>query len=121
MSFYVTLPSNSSKEDFPNKTVSKFTTKLKNPIRLEGAYEVSLVEIMYPKNWKYRPDGAIKCFYKTINFEIIVEFFVYETLVDLIHRINDQFKEKNIICEIDYYLKTQKIYLTIPDGVSLSF
>jgi hypothetical protein len=59
MSFYVTLPSNSSRDVYPDNTLTKFRTKLKNPIRLEGLYEVALVELMYPVTWKYRVDGSL--------------------------------------------------------------
>ena len=52
MSFYVTLPSNSSKEN----TLSKFTTKLDPPIILESdECEVGLAEIMFPYNFKKKP------------------------------------------------------------------
>lgn len=50
MSFYVTLPSNSSTDLFDN-TISDFTTQLKIPIRLSGPYEVALVEITYDHCW----------------------------------------------------------------------
>lgn len=51
MSFYVTLPSNSSMDLFPNNTISNFSVALKEPIRLEKNYEVALVEITYKHSW----------------------------------------------------------------------
>ena len=59
MSFYITLPSNSSNLYFPNNTLKNFTTKLHSTIRLDGEYEDGFVEISYPQNWKYHRDGSI--------------------------------------------------------------
>ena len=51
MSFYVTLPSNSSMDLYPQNTISAFTVSLKEPIRLETNYEVALVEMTYKHSW----------------------------------------------------------------------
>ncbi len=51
MSFYITLPSNLSLADFPENTLTNFTTRLKNPRRLDGPYEVALAQVLFPKNW----------------------------------------------------------------------
>ncbi len=49
MSFYITLPSYSSLADFPGNTLTIFTTRLKNPLRLDGTYEVALAQVLFPK------------------------------------------------------------------------
>jgi hypothetical protein len=49
--FYVTLPSDSSVGYYPDNMVARFVTKLPERIRLEGDYEMGLVEIIYPHNW----------------------------------------------------------------------
>jgi len=46
--FYVTLPSNSSMQCYPDNTVARYTTKLANPIELEGDWEVGLAEVSFP-------------------------------------------------------------------------
>lgn len=51
MSFYVTLPSDSSMQYFPENTVSHFITRLPAPLELKGEWEVGLVEVMYPHAW----------------------------------------------------------------------
>ncbi|GBN66757.1 hypothetical protein AVEN_169116-1 [Araneus ventricosus] len=51
MSFYVTLPSDSSLHYFPNNKISSFVTQLPTPICLEGRWEVGLAEIIYPYTW----------------------------------------------------------------------
>lgn len=49
--FYLTLPSNSSEEFFPDNTLTRFTTKLHNDISLTGDWAVGLTEFFYPRNW----------------------------------------------------------------------
>jgi hypothetical protein len=50
-SFYVTLPSNSSMDFFPNNTLSTYVTKLPQPFDLKGEWEVGLSEIQFPITW----------------------------------------------------------------------
>lgn len=47
--FYLTLPSNSSMEYFPNNTLTNFTTKLHNEVELKDDWEMGLAEIIFPK------------------------------------------------------------------------
>ena len=49
--FYLTLPSNSSVDFYPDNTLTQFRTKLKEDITLQGDWEVGLSEIIYPKSW----------------------------------------------------------------------
>lgn len=49
--FYVTLPSNSSMDYFPENTQSSYRTKLFSPIVLSGEWEVALSEVFMPKSW----------------------------------------------------------------------
>jgi len=46
--FYLTLPSNSSMDYYPENTVARYTTKLGNAIELEGDWEVGLLEMSTP-------------------------------------------------------------------------
>jgi hypothetical protein len=56
--FYVTLPSNSSMEEFPNNSLTNFTSRLAFPIQLSNAnWEVGLWEILHPNSWK--KDGDV--------------------------------------------------------------
>lgn len=55
MSFYVTLPSNSSSANFKNNTKSNYHTSLLNPIRLEGEWEVAIVKM----NYRYAFDNIV--------------------------------------------------------------
>ena len=58
--FYLTLPSNSSVEYYPENTLTSFTTRLPNSIHLEGDWDVGLVEIQYPHNWYNIPEDLPK-------------------------------------------------------------
>ena len=51
MAFYVTLPSNSSMDVFPENTLSNYRVKLPTSLQLSGEWEVGLVEIAYPHSW----------------------------------------------------------------------
>ena len=57
--FYITLPSDSSMNVFPNNTVAHFKTKLAERVHLEGKYEVALTEFIYPNSWINFGDGMI--------------------------------------------------------------
>ena len=48
MSFFMTLPCDSSRSIFPGNRVGKFTTQLAREVVLEGEYEVGLSEIVIP-------------------------------------------------------------------------
>jgi len=49
--FYLTLPSNSSFQFYPDNTLTRYFTQLPQPMELQGAWEVGLVEIQYPHTW----------------------------------------------------------------------
>lgn len=50
-SFYVTLPSNSSLDIFPDNSLAHYFTQLSKPLTLQGAWEVALSSISYPRSW----------------------------------------------------------------------
>ncbi len=50
-SFYVTLPSNSSMDIFPENTVSRFKTQLPTTLTFDQPYEMGLTEFIFPANW----------------------------------------------------------------------
>src|SRR6267154_1884331 len=57
--FYLTLPSNSSQEFFPDNTLTEFTTKLASTIELTSEWEVGLAEIMFPRSWYTIPKDGL--------------------------------------------------------------
>src|SRR5688572_10976103 len=57
--FYLTLPSNSSQEFFPDNTLTEFTTKLPSTIGLTNEWEVGLAEITFPRSWYTIPKNGL--------------------------------------------------------------
>ena len=49
--FYITLPSDGSKDDFSSNTAAHFKTRLATPISLVGEWDVALYEIHYKRLW----------------------------------------------------------------------
>ena len=49
--FFITLPSNSNVNLYPNNQPANFKVKLPQPINLAGKWEVALYEVTYPHNW----------------------------------------------------------------------
>ena len=49
--FYLTLPSDSSAQYYPENTTTSFKTKLSERIELNGEYEVGLAQLIYPNSW----------------------------------------------------------------------
>ncbi len=114
-SFYVTLPSNSSMNYFPENTLTHFTTKLKLPLELHGKYEVALTEIIYPFNFKFRNDGMIYISNSVTNQkeEYKIQFYAFESLSDLFTSINDFTKVKNVPVTLNYNKRTYKASIKI--------
>src|SRR6266516_3324203 len=57
--FYLTLPSNSSQQFFPNNTLTEFTTKLPSTVELTNEWKVGLAEIMFPRSWYTIPEEGV--------------------------------------------------------------
>jgi len=50
-SFYMTLPSNSSMDVFPDNTLAEYATKLPQNFDMQGEWEVGMSEIQFPTSW----------------------------------------------------------------------
>lgn len=85
--FYVTLPSNSSYQYFPQNTLASFTTQLAEPIILTGSWEVALCEIQYPFNWYNVTER--NCRLRLNEREICIPQGYYNTIQDLITVFHD--------------------------------
>ena len=92
--FYVTLPSNSFMQYFPDNKTSNFVTKLSRTLQLNGEWEVGLAEIVYPHTWYniregknsnsveiYAPDKLYLVF-QTVEYSIQPRY--YEKVQDVI-------------------------------------
>ncbi|KAJ8030236.1 hypothetical protein HOLleu_26584 [Holothuria leucospilota] len=89
--FYVTLPSNSSFQYFPDNTLSSFTTQLPEPILLTGSWEVALCEIQYPFNW--HNVTASNCRIRLNDREICFPHGYYDTMQDVIDKFHELLTE----------------------------
>ena len=58
MSFYLTLPSNSSLSYHPENTITHYLTQLPKSIELKGEWEVGLAEVQYPQTWYNIPEAT---------------------------------------------------------------
>lgn len=68
-SFYITLPSNSSIGYYPNNTVTNYITQLSQPVRLEGEWEVAVVEVIYPCTFLTLTESSKIFIYVNANFK----------------------------------------------------
>ena len=108
--FYLTLPSNSSIEYFPNNTLTHFITKLHNDVSLNGDWEVALVDIIYPRNWHNVSEQYIDISYdpakKTLPltnlreseslygaFRVPIPSAYYSSMAELTTAINDSISD----------------------------
>jgi hypothetical protein len=65
--FHITLPSDSSANYYPDNTITSFVTKLPERIGLEGEYEVSSAEIIYPHTLYNVDNGDEKYWIATVG------------------------------------------------------
>jgi hypothetical protein len=97
MSFYVTLPSNTTSPS-SNNTQAAFTTNLGRQIELKGVYEVGLVEFSYTQEIDLGI-MTIEVKDKIFNIDIKVqEHTKFETLLNRINtKIINSFYDNNLI------------------------
>jgi len=118
--FYVTLPSNSSTDYYPDNTVAHYTMKLANKIELEGDWEVGLAEISFPSE----VENVVRdqCYYNLYIDDTFVRSIVLppgnhrrmRTLLGAIFR--EQIKQTNLLAplvEFSYDDHTYKVHLQI--------
>ena len=109
--FYLTLPSNSSMEYFPDNTLTNFTTKLYNEISLKDEWEMGLAEIIFPKklfNVDENQHVTLIRYYKQqtsstsyINFRSVspVKAGYYDNVEDLTYAINNAMRVQRVAGE----------------------
>lgn len=94
--FYVTLPSNSSLDIFPQNTISEYVTQLCQPIELEGEWEVGLVECQYPRSINNVTKKQNRLYYKASKtapfYPLEMQVGFYSSINNFIRAINDKLK-----------------------------
>ncbi|GFY57304.1 uncharacterized protein TNIN_125361 [Trichonephila inaurata madagascariensis] len=125
MSFFVTLPSDSSMNFFPENKISHFKTQLPSPVCLNGEWEVKLSEIIYRHSWlnvnetnnyfRYKVgDGNISSTVKqTINVGC------YETIFDIISAVQLALPQNPNRFTINYNKATKRVKINAVQGSSL--
>lgn len=115
MSFYATLPSDSSMSYFPENKISHFVTRLSAPLDLKGEWEVGLTELIYPHIWsnvlekcnEYEYDAGTGVIRKAK-----IPAGYYETPAEIIKWIQYQnFKDDNIAFTYNKHNRKVKISL----------
>ena len=109
--FYLTLPSNSSFDYYPNNTAAHYFTKLPKDVSLDGEWEVGLAEIDFPHSWfnvpkpqtistfhtsristptrgDSEPASQVVALSPPAAFTVVVAEGYYPTIADLVAEIN---------------------------------
>lgn len=119
--FYLTLPSNSSMNYYPNNTVANYTVHLPSVVQLSGGgeWEVALVEAHYPCSfltvgkdahiYLYVTDADEKT--KSILVLVNVEPGNYKDIDELLTTLNANTKLKLFQCEFEHDKDTGKVEL----------
>ena len=68
--FYLTLPSNSSMDYYPNNTVAQYTTKLNRVIELDDDWEIGLTEISIPSHVHNVIEG--RCYFNIYLADVFI-------------------------------------------------
>ncbi len=126
--FYLTLPSNSSLEYFPENALTHYFTKLPRAIDLSGGeWEAGMVEIQYPHTW-YNIPGEEEAWVDleingTIHHSGLKAGF-YESPGLLIKRMELLCRSFLPDCKavvFDYDKITQKVIISVKPGASVTF
>jgi len=127
--FYMTLPSNSSVDYYPDNTVAHYTTKLANKVELEGDWEVGLAEISFPSEVEnvVRDQCYFDLYIRDAFFRNILlppgNHRRMRTLLDTMYR--EQIEQTNLpapMVEFSYDDNAAKIHLQIAlENTSIQF
>ena len=131
--FYMTLPSNSSMNYYPENTVTKYKTHLAQPISLDGEWEVGLFEIEYHRTWYNVEEKDSKIRFEHMKDGRVVSEIIhiphgyYTNIEELTDRINTSvivFGVKNGITQMPQLRVdklTRKINIHISNGMRIIF
>jgi hypothetical protein len=123
MSFYVTLPSNSSLQFYPNNTCTNYVSKLKSTIELEGPHEVALSEISFPFNWTPVIDGGIIVRNNKLKTHetIKLTWTIDQNINEIIDYLNKTLHKKSFAHFFSYNSQTYIISVFIPNDFAIEF
>ncbi|MBO7705499.1 MAG: hypothetical protein J6S68_07660, partial [Acinetobacter sp.] len=112
----MTLPSNASKDIYPNNKISQYTTKFAKPIDLKGNWEVSLSEVQYVHSWNTLSEEDSECSVcwredkgvSRVSFKINHGY--YKSIEDLVKEINEVMQISKLSITIVYNPVKNKIH-----------
>ena len=128
--FYLTLPSNSSSEFFPENTLTHYLTKLPRPIDLSGGqWEVGLSEIQYPHTWYniQGEEGWVDIKIDDVVYHAVLRSGYYpspEILVKRMEVMCTTYLRKSRKCdavEFTYDTITRKVTAALKPGTAVTF
>ena len=136
--FYITLPSDDSKDIFPSNTAANFKTILATPISLVGEWDVALYEIHYKRLWHAINPIDAEIIYElnppstpeessTHRASVYLYQGYYSTIEEVVTSLNYIFNNlKNgqkleRVPTFEYNSRKRKIYIDLQPGESLQF
>ena len=123
--FYVTLPSNASKDIFPKNSLGEFRVKLQNPIDT-SKYDVGLTEIQYPSSWLTITDSYFMVSIDKIPPQRINllngRYLKIEKLIDAcLNSIKSLRKKQSLTLSYDKHTMIAQLHITHPTfGIQFS-
>ena len=93
---FLTLPSNSSMDIFPENKVSDYTVHLLKEINFSGSWELGLSEILYPNRWYNIDTNKCYIFYRrgAVQFFTVLPAGYYQQPQYVVRRILHEMKRK---------------------------
>lgn len=120
MSFYVTLPSDSSMKYFPENKISHYITRLPTPIELTGEWEVALSEFFYPHTWHnitYKNNTLSAKLKNGKMRTIVLDPGYYETIPDILTALTLEEDKDAILFKYNPHIK--RVRIIVEKGVTL--
>ena len=117
--FYVTLPSNSSMDYFPDNTQSSYRTKLFSPIVISGEWEVALSEVYMSRNW-FNVNTHNNSYSVTLIKEEILPLDTLKYNIELPDKIGENIEEfwTSINKEIEQTINTESVKFVVQENGS---
>ena len=122
--FYLTLPSNSSLNIFPDNKTTSYRVKLPQAIDLNGDWEVGLYSISYPITWYTLQNHENHIYYSKdglIFQTAIVDYGYFGTMADLVKSVNAALKRNtgNDNIRLTYNARTEKVTVHVKNSHQL--
>jgi hypothetical protein len=113
--FYLTLPSNTSSDIFPDNKTTSYRVKLPQAINLSGEWEVGLYSINYPRTWYTLSNKNFDTHIYTSDqsglFSVtIIDYGFYETMSDSVQSVNNTLaKAWSDNIKLTFNVRTEKV------------